>query len=171
LGDFIYCVPAQQKVGAGWHRGTADALRQNLDLVKEAEFVLILSGDHIYKMNYLQMVAYHRMKSADVTVAAIRVKAEEAAGRLGVLEVDPAYNVVGFHEKPARPKAIADAPDYVFASMGIYIFKAATLIKALRQSGDDFGGDVIPRMIGENSEVFAYDYEKENNIEDFVVEV
>jgi glucose-1-phosphate adenylyltransferase len=173
LGDYIYCVPAQQKVGADWYRGTADALRQNLDLVteKDAEFVLILSGDHIYKMNYLQMVAYHRMKSADVIVSAIRVEKEQAAGRLGVLEVDPACRVVGFYEKPARPKAIADAPDYIFASMGIYIFKVTTLMRALRQPGDDFGRDVIPRMINKGGEVFAYDYEKENKIEDFVVEV
>jgi len=173
LGDFIYCVPAQQKRGADWYRGTADAIRQNLDLVtgKDIESVLILSGDHLYKMNYLQMVAYHRMKNADITTSAIRVRKEQAARTLGVLEVDRTYRMIGFEEKPAQPKTIADAPEHVLASMGIYIFKVATLIKALKQPGDDFGRDVVPRMIGEGRKVFAYDYEKENRIEDFVVEV
>ena len=173
LGDFIYCVPAQQKRGADWYRGTADAIRQNLDLVrgKDIESVLILSGDHLYKMNYLQMVAYHRMKNADITTSAIRVRKQQAARTLGVLEVDRTYRMIGFEEKPAQPKTIADAPEHVLASMGIYIFKVATLIKALKQPGDDFGRDVVPRMIGEGRKVFAYDYEKENRIEDFVVEV
>ena len=173
LGDFIYCVPAQQKRGADWYRGTADAIRQNLDLVrgKDIESVLILSGDHLYKMNYLQMVAYHRMKNADITTSAIRVRKQQAARTLGVLEVDRTYRMIGFEEKPTQPKTIADAPEHVLASMGIYIFKVATLIKALKQPGDDFGRDVVPRMIGEGRKVFAYDYEKENRIEDFVVEV
>ena len=173
LGDFIYCVPAQQKRGADWYRGTADAIRQNLDLVtgKDIESVLILSGDHLYKMNYLQMVAYHRMKNADITTSAIRVRKQQAARTLGVLEVDRTYRMIGFEEKPAQPKTIADAPEHVLASMGVYIFKVATLIKALKQPGDDFGRDVVPRMIGEGRKVFAYDYEKENKIEDFVVEV
>ena len=173
LGDFIYCVPAQQKRGADWYRGTADAIRQNLDLVtgKDIESVLILSGDHLYKMNYLQMVAYHRMKNADITTSAIRVRKQQAARTLGVLEVDRTYRMIGFEEKPAQPKTIADAPEHVLASMGVYIFKVATLIKALKQPGDDFGRDVVPRMIGEGRKVFAYDYEKENRIEDFVVEV
>ena len=173
LGDFIYCVPAQQKRGADWYRGTADAIRQNLDLVrgKDIESVLILSGDHLYKMNYLQMVAYHRMKNADITTSAIRVRKEQAARTLGVLEVDRTYRMIGFEEKPTQPKTIADAPEHVLASMGIYIFEVATLIKALKQPGDDFGRDVVPRMIGEGRKVFAYDYEKENRIEDFVVEV
>jgi glucose-1-phosphate adenylyltransferase len=173
LGDYIYCVPAQQKTGADWYRGTADAIRQNLDLVKEknAETILILSGDHIYKMDYLQMVAYHKIKKADLTLSAIRVRAEEAAGRLGVLEVDEKYNVVGFDEKPRQPMTIADAPDYVFGSMGIYVFRASALREALREPEDDFGKGAIPRAISRGRRVFAYDYEKENKIEDFVVEV
>ncbi len=119
LGDYIYCVPAQQKIGTDWYRGTADAIRQNLDLVrsKGTEHVIILSGDHVYKMNYLQMVAYHQKKDADVTVSAIRVRKEEAAHALGVLEVDLTSRVVAFEEKPSRPKVIVDSPDYVFASM------------------------------------------------------
>ena len=173
LGYYIYCVPAQQKMGADWYQGTADAVRQNLDLVsgKDIESIVILSGDHIYKMNYLQMLTYHRMKKADVTTSAIRVRKEQAARTLGVLEVNRTYRMIGFEEKPAQPRTIADAPEYVLASMGVYIFKVATLLKALKEPSDDFGRDVIPGMIGEGRRVFAYDYEKENKIEDFVVEV
>jgi len=173
LGDYIYCVPAQQKTGGNWYRGTADAIRQNLDLIKEnnAETILILSGDHIYKMDYLQMVAYHKMRKADLTLSAIRVRAEEAAGRLGVLEVDEKCNVVGFEEKPGQPMTIADAPDSVLGSMGIYAFKASALREALHEPEDDFGKGAIPRAISRGRNVFAYDYEKENKIEDFVVEV
>jgi glucose-1-phosphate adenylyltransferase len=173
LGDYIYCVPAQQKEGADWYRGTADAIRQNLDLVKEknADTILILSGDHIYKMDYLRMVAYHKMKKADLTLSAIRVRAEEAAGRLGVLEVDEKCNVVGFDEKPRQPVTIADAPGYVFGSMGIYVFKASALREALLEPEDDFGKGAIPRAINRGRNVFAYDYEKENKIKDVVVEV
>ena len=173
LGDYIYCVPAQQKAGGDWYRGTADAIRQNLDLIKKnsADTILILSGDHIYKMNYLQMVAYHKRKKADLTLSAIRVRAEEAAGRLGVLEVDKKGRVIGFEEKPGQPKTIGDAPDYVLGSMGIYVFKASVLREALQEPEDDFGKGAIPRAISRGRNVFAYDYEKENKIEDFVVEV
>jgi glucose-1-phosphate adenylyltransferase len=173
LGDYIYCVPAQQKLGSDWYRGTADAVRQNLDLVsrRAAEFILILSGDHIYKMNYVRMMGYHRMKRANVTVSAIRVRKDQAVGALGVLEVDRAGRMVGFEEKPKQPKTIAGAPDHVFGSMGVYLFKATTLIEALQEPGDDFGRDIIPKMIGRRRDVFVYDYEKENKITDFVVEV
>lgn len=173
LGDYIYCVPAQQKAGADWYGGTADAIRQNLDLVKgkNAETILILSGDHIYKMNYLQMVAYHKMKKADLTLSAIRVKAEEAAGRLGVLEVDKKGKVIGFEEKPRQPMTSGDAPDYVLGSMGIYIFKASVLREALEEPDNDFGKGAIPRALSRDRKIFAYDYEKENRIEDFVVEM
>jgi len=173
LGDYVYCIPAQQRLGMDWYRGTADAVRQNLHLVrgKELEHTLILSGDHIYKMNYLQMVAYHKMKNAGLTISAIRVREEQAANRLGVLEVGQDYKLVGFEEKPAQPKTIADAPDYVLASMGIYLFKVDALTEALKGTEDDFGKEVIPRMTGKGHDIFVYDYEKENRIEDFVVEV
>lgn len=173
LGDYIYCVPAQQKVGVDWYLGTADAIRQNLDLVKgkDSDPVLILSGDHIYKMDYLQIVAYHQMKKADFTLSAIRVSSEEAAGRLGVLEVDKDNRVVGFQEKPAQPKTIADTSENVFGSMGIYVFKAGALRKALQEPEKDFGRNVIPAAISKDLDIFIYDYENENRIEDFVVEV
>jgi glucose-1-phosphate adenylyltransferase len=173
LGDFIYCVPAQQKLGVEWYRGTADAVRQNLNLVKmkDVEDVLILSGDHIYKMNYLQLMTYHRMKKASLTVAAIRVRKEEAAGNLGVMEIDQDSRLISFEEKPTQPKTIAEAPDYALASMGIYIFKVSTLFEALQGNEDDFGKDIIPGMVGRHTDIFVYDYEKENKIEDFIVEV
>jgi glucose-1-phosphate adenylyltransferase len=173
LGDFIYCVPAQQKIGTDWYRGTADAIRQNLDLIKGKanDPVLILSGDHIYKMDYRQIVTYHKMKKADLTVSAVRVGAEVAAGRLGVLEEDQDHRVVGFHEKPPQSRTTAEPPEYVLGSMGVYVFRAEALREALQEPGDDFGKGVIPKAIIRGCDIFVYDYEKENRIEDFVVEV
>ncbi len=173
LGDYIYCMPAQQKLGLDWYRGTADAVRQNLDLIrgKDVEHIWILSGDHVYKMNYPLMMAFHRMKNAGLTISAIRVRKEEAVGRLGVFEIDQDGRVIGFEEKPTQPRTIADSPDYVLASMGIYIFKANTLREALQGQEDDFGREIIPTMSGKGRNIFVYDYEKENKIEDFVVEV
>jgi glucose-1-phosphate adenylyltransferase len=173
LGEFIYCMPAQQKAGEDWYRGTADAIRQNLDLfrAKDIDHVLVLSGDHVYKMNYSQMLAYHREKKADLTVCAVAVEKEDAAGKLGVLEVDRDNRMIGFEEKPAQPKTIADSPDRAFASMGIYIFNTGTLREALERQGDDFGKDVIPSMIGTGFEILIYDYGKGNKIRDSVYEV
>jgi len=173
LGDYIYCMPAQQKLGADWYRGTADAVRQNLNLVrkKDVEDILILSGDHVYKMDYLQFVTYHRMKKAGVTISAVRAREEEAAGRLGVLEIDDDHRLIGFEEKPAQPKTLDDAPDYALASTGVYIFRVDTLLHALKSNEDDFGKHIIPEMIGKHHDIFVYDYEKENKIEDFEVKV
>ena len=148
LGDFIYGVPAQQKAGADWYQGTADAVRQNLNLVRgDFEYVLILAGDHVYKMSYLQMVSYHRLKNADVTISTIRASKEKAAGKLGVIEVDADHRMIGFEEKPVEPKTMAEVPDHVLASMGVYIFKADVLRDVLQEAGDDFGREVIPRMV------------------------
>jgi len=173
LGDFIYTVPPQQKIGREWYRGTADALRQNLNLIKKRDFdhVLILSGDHIYKMNYRHFRYYHRKKKTDLTVAAIKVEKEQATKKLGVIEVDQSYKMIGFKEKPLRPKTIPDEPNYVLASMGIYLFKTSTLIEILQDMpADDFGQEIIPTML-DKFDVYCYDYEKENRIEDFVVQV
>ncbi len=173
LGDYVYCIPAQQKLGTDWYRGTADAVRQNLNLVrrKDGENVLILSGDHIYKMNYLQLVAYHGMKKAGLTISAVRARKEQAAGRLGVLEIDQDYRLIGFEEKPAQPKTLVNAPDYALASTGVYIFKVDTLLQVLQGKEDDFGKHIIPGMIGRHHDIFVYDYEQENKIEDFEVKV
>jgi glucose-1-phosphate adenylyltransferase len=173
LGDFIYCVPAQQKLGMEWYRGTADAVRQNLNLLKHRNIqdVLILSGDHIYKMNYQQLVDFHRSSKASLTVCAVRERKERAARMLGVLEAGPDNRLVGFVEKPEQPRVLADAPDYALASMGIYIFKSDTLLDVLQGSGEDFGKHVIPGMIGKDPNMYVYDYQKNNKIQDFKIEV
>ncbi len=173
LGDYIYCVPAQQKIGMDWYRGTADAIRQNLDLVrsKGADHVIILSGDHIYKMNYLQILAYHKAQNADLTISALRLKKRQAAGKYGILEVDENLRLFGFEEKPARPKPIPNPSDYALASMGIYVFKTDVLLKSLQGEGDDFGKDIIPGMIEGSSNIFVYDFTEKNKIEDFITEV
>ena len=171
LGDFIYCVPAQMKTGAGWYLGTADAVRQNHNLInrKEIEDALILSGDHVYKMDYSLFLDYHRRTGADLTIAATRTTKTEAAGRLGVIEVDANYRMVGFEEKPLAPKTMPLDPDVVLASMGIYIFKVSALTNALTGPGDDFGKHIIPDMLKNQSRIFIYDYEKENHIQDYEI--
>ncbi|MDD5702570.1 MAG: glucose-1-phosphate adenylyltransferase [Dehalococcoidales bacterium] len=172
LGDFIYCIPAQMKMGAVWYRGTADAVRQNLNLIgKDTRDIVILSGDHVYKMNYLDLLTFHHKKNADLTVSAIRTRREQAAGRLGVLEVDRDYRLLGFKEKPALPKSLPQDQDYALASMGIYVFKAKTLQDVLRGEAHDFGKNVIPEMLKWNRNIFAYDYEKMNRINDFEIKV
>lgn len=173
LGDFIYSVPAQQKMGAIWYRGTADAVRQNLNLInrKETDNVIILSGDHVYKMDYLKYLQYHRDRNASLTISAVRAHKEQASGRLGVLEVNLERKLVGFEEKPVRPKTLPDDPDYTLASMGVYIFKVDTLLEVLKGGGQDFGKHIIPEMIIHPKDIFVYDYEKENHITDYEVRV
>ncbi|MFC2041264.1 glucose-1-phosphate adenylyltransferase [Chloroflexota bacterium] len=173
LGEYIYCVPAQQKIGEDWYRGTADAIRQNSDLLRGKSFdqVLILSGDHVYKMNYVQMLAYHKAQNADFTICAIRVKKEETANSLGVFEVDKDLKVVGFEEKPAHPKPIPQYPDYALASMGVYVLNVDVLMRILKEGGDDFGKDIIPRMANKHSGVFVYDFAENNKVIDFETNV
>jgi len=171
--EFIYCVPAQQKVGANWYRGTADAIRQNLDLAsgKAMEDILVLSGDHIYKMDYKLLIDFHRKKNADMTLAAIRVKKDTAAGALGVIEADNNWKMKGFEEKPLNPKTIPGDPDNSLSSMGVYIFKWTVLNEVLQYAGDDFGKDVIPYMMKKEHGIYIYDYENENKIEDYIIRV
>jgi len=106
------------------------------------------------------------MKKASVTISAVRVRKEQAVEKLGVLEIDQNHRLIGFVEKPAQPKALVDAPDYALASMGVYIFKTDILLRALRGEEEDFGKHIIPGMIEKNNDIFVYDYEKENKIED-----
>jgi glucose-1-phosphate adenylyltransferase len=173
LGEYIYCIPAQQKIGQDWYRGTADAIRQNADLFRGKGFdqVLILSGDHVYKMNYAQILAYHRAQKAGFTICAVRVSAEEAARKLGVFEVDRDSKVVGFEEKPERPKPVPDDQEFVLASMGIYVFSADVLTQVLREGGDDFGKHIIPQIADKRAGIFVYDFAKNNKIEDYTVQV
>jgi glucose-1-phosphate adenylyltransferase len=173
LGDYIYCMPAQQKMGEVWYRGTADAVRQNLNLItgKEIEDVLILSGDHVYKMDYSKLLAYHWAKNADLTIPAVRVKKEVAAQRLGVLEVNSDYQLMSFEEKPLQPKTLPESADLTLASMGIYMFRVKNLHQALKSEGQDFGKNVIPEMLSAGNNIFVYDFEKENRIIDFEIRV
>jgi len=173
LGDFIYCVPAQQKLGSDWYQGTADAVRQNLNLLKAKEFdhILILSGDHIYKMNYLTLIDFHKNHDADLTLAAVKVPVDQAAGKFGVLEADSNDKLVGFEEKPLHPKGHPGDPDSCLASMGIYIFKTSFLWDSLTNPGLDFGKHIIPSLIGGPESMCVYDYNLNNMIEDIQIEV
>jgi len=122
-------------------------------------------------MNYEQLLVYHKKVNSSLTISAIKIRKEQAAGSLGVFQVDQNLNVTGFEEKPSQPKATRDDPDYVLASMGIYIFKANVLEEALQEKGNDFGKDVIPAMIDRGIEVYVYDYTENNRMEDFVAQV
>jgi glucose-1-phosphate adenylyltransferase len=154
FNEYVNIIPAQQRISEDWYRGTADAVYQNIDLLREggAEYILILAGDHIYKMDYGKMLATHVRNNADMTVACINVPLEDAKG-FGVLAVNETDRVVEFAEKPANPKAMPDDPTKAFASMGIYVFNAKFLYEQLiRDAGDsksthDFGGDIIPYII------------------------
>lgn len=154
FNEYVNIIPAQQRISEEWYKGTADAVYQNIDLLREngAEYILILAGDHIYKMDYGKMLATHVRNNADMTVACINVPLEDAKG-FGVLAVDETDRVVEFAEKPANPKHMPDDPSKAFASMGIYVFNAKFLYEQLIRDADDsksshdFGGDIIPYII------------------------
>jgi glucose-1-phosphate adenylyltransferase len=172
LGEYIYSIPAQQKHGSSWYQGTADAIRQNLDLLrhKEIDAVLILSGDQIYKMDYQGIVDFHRKNEASMTISAVRVHKNVAAGTLGVIEVDDAWRALTFEEKPEKPRTLKDSNDCL-VSMGIYIFQVDALTSILKQELNDFGKDVIPYMLENKDRLFVYDYENRNKIKDYIVKV
>jgi glucose-1-phosphate adenylyltransferase len=173
LGEYIYCVPAQQKIGQEWYRGTADAIRQNLDLLrgKDFEHVLILAGDHVYKMNYQQLVDFHKANNAGLTISVTRVPLEVAAGRLGVFEMDEKFRATGFVEKPVQPWSVPGDAANALASMGIYVFNVNVLMKILKEEGDDFGSNIIPGLMGKRQDIFLYDFATQNRIEDYIIQV
>ncbi|MGQ9659172.1 MAG: glucose-1-phosphate adenylyltransferase [Thermochromatium sp.] len=155
FGEFVELWPAQQRVAEGaWYAGTADAVFQNLDIIRDhnPEYILILAGDHIYKMDYGGMIAYHVETGADMTVSCIEVDAERAR-EFGVMSVDSDGRVSRFTEKPAHPETIPGQPDRCLASMGIYVFNRSFLFDQLLKDADtpgsshDFGKDVIPNII------------------------
>ena len=170
LGHFLKIVPAQQRVGGDWYRGTADSIRQNIYLVEQTRprHVLILSGDHIYKMDYGLFLRYHLEKDAAMSVALIEL-GKDMAHEMGVAEIDEDYRIRGFQEKPKEnARTIPGDPSRVLASMGIYLFNTETLLDALTSiDKDDFGHDIIPRLIPE-SRVYAYPFRQQNVIEDYV---
>lgn len=161
LGEFIDVVPPQQRIDEHWYQGTADAVYQNIYALERAgaRYVLILAGDHIYKMNYARLLAQHQARGADVTIAALTV-ARTAARNFGVLQVAADQRLVGFREKPADPQPLPDAPEQCLASMGIYLFETQFLCECLCRdandphSGKDFGHDVIPALV-RSHRVFA----------------
>jgi glucose-1-phosphate adenylyltransferase len=172
LGHYLKVVPPQMRTGDQWYQGTADSVRQNLYLIERtgARYVLVLSGDHVYKMDYSRLRAYHEQKNADITVSVIEVPAFEAH-RFGVLEVSEDYRITGFQEKPSAPATIPGDPDHALASMGIYIFKTSVLVDLLKSCDeDDFGKGIIPEALNTYS-LYAFPYKKENRIEDFVYKI
>jgi glucose-1-phosphate adenylyltransferase len=173
LNEFIISVPPQQRVGNKWYQGTADAIYQNIYMIEKdaPDHLMVLAGDHIYKMDYAEMLRFHREKKADATVAAIEMPRKMATD-FGIVEVNDDYRVIGFEEKPLDPKPIPGQPDLVFASMGIYLFNTKKAIEhlefdALREEKDtahDFGKNIIPQMM-KIDRVYAYNFKDENKKE------
>ncbi len=165
LGEFVEVLPASQRFSEEWYQGTADAVYQNLDIIRaeKPKYVLILSGDHIYTMDYRNMLVAHVESGADMTVSCMEVPIEEAAGAFGVMEIDENSRIIGFQEKPANPAPIPGKPGYTLASMGNYIFTTEFLFDHLLQDGKDpssehdFGKNIIPSII-ENNDIYAYPF-------------
>ena len=139
LGEYIEILPPQMRVSKEWYQGTADAVYQNIYSIgsERSKYVFILSGDHIYKMNYAKMLQQHIDSGADVTVGTIQIPTHEAAKQFGVIEVDKDWRIAGFEEKPAHPKESPHSPGQCNASMGIYIFNTQLLIPILLADAED----------------------------------
>jgi len=167
LGEFIEILPPQKRVGEHWYQGTADAVFQNLYSImrEQPRHLIVLSGDHVYKMDYARMLQFHEQRGAAVTLAAIEVPLSEAT-RFGIVTVNQEERITGFQEKPQQPAAIPGSPDFALASMGVYIFDTDVLTRALeadavRPTAHDFGKDIIPALIHEVP-VFAHRFNDEN---------
>ncbi len=162
FNEFVELMPAQQRVAESWYSGTADAVFQNMDILRnyDASYTLILAGDHVYKMDYGEMLAFHTASAADMTVACIEVPIGEAR-EFGVMSVDAENHIVGFHEKPEHPEPIQGNPDMALASMGVYVFNTEFLFEQLNRdaiepnSSHDFGKDIIPYIMS-RYRVFAH---------------
>ncbi len=163
--EFIDILPASQRVGDDWYQGTADAVFQNIDILRthEPRFVLILAGDHVYKMDYGGLLAFHADKEADMTVCCLELPVEEAAGQFGVMTVNEDGRVIEFNEKPEHPASIPGKDGICLASMGNYVFNTEFLYEQLIRDADtpgsdrDFGKDIIPSVI-EKYQVYAYPF-------------
>jgi glucose-1-phosphate adenylyltransferase len=168
FGEFLEVLPAQQRMGEGWYEGTADAVYQNLDIIRhyDPEYIIVLAGDHIYKMDYGKMIAAHVDKGADITVGCIPVALKEAS-EFGVMATDSEDRIVEFAEKPAHPKPMQGDPSMALASMGIYVFTTEylrnRLLEDARNEGSthDFGHDLIPHAI-EHANAFAFPFVNAN---------
>jgi len=165
FGEFVEIIPAQQQLGDMWYRGTADALYQNLQIIKlhHPKHILVLAGDHIYKMDYGPMLAAHVEKKADITVGVVEVPREQATS-FGVMTVDEHMRITRFAEKPRDPEGIPGRENFALGSMGIYVFKANLLYRLLEEQAQkpgtshDFGRNIIPDAL-QNLKVFAYPFE------------
>jgi len=169
----VELLPAQQRSReSNWYTGTADAIYKNLDIVKKhkPEHVLVLAGDHIYKMDYAPLIERHVRSNADMTISAVETPLEEGKN-FGVLSVNDAGYVTQFTEKPSQPEAIPGSPDECLSSMGVYVFNAQFLYRVLESKdannmGDDFGNDIIPALI-KHHRVMSYSYSEHNGISDY----
>ncbi len=167
FGEFVDVLPAQQRVEEMWYQGTADAVFQNLDILRDTdpEYVLILAGDHLYKMDYGKLLAFHVKKRADMTVACIEVPIEDARA-FGVMGVNEESRVIDFTEKPELPLSIPGKPDMALASMGIYVFNTNFLYEQLLRDADDphsshdFGKDIIPHLMAAKYRLYAQSFEE-----------
>ncbi len=165
FNEFVELLPAQQRVTADWYKGTADAVYQNLDILRShrprPEHVLILAGDHIYKMDYTRLLADHVAREADMTIVCMEVPVADARG-FGVMQIDESGRIIGFQEKPRDPRPLPGRTDIALASMGIYAFDASFLYGELirdaaeNASSHDFGHDIIPHLIGGGYKVIAH---------------
>ncbi len=172
LGEFVDIIPPQQRIDEQWYQGTADAVYQNIYVIEKErpEYVLILAGDHIYKMNYHTMIQFHKDNKADVTVGALRVPKADAR-EFGVMEIEPSQRIIGFEEKVPDPKTIPGDDQHCLASMGIYIFTARFLFEQLCRDANipgsrrDFGRNIIPSTVGTHR-VFAFPFRDENRKSD-----
>ncbi len=170
VGEFVEVLAPQQRIDEHWYKGTADAIYQNIYSIEkeEPQNVLILAGDHIYKMNYAKMIDYHRAMNADCTVGCIPASVADARGSFGVIEIDHEQRVVGFEEKPQEPKPMPNDPHQCLASMGIYVFTVPLMFEQLYvdagrpQSQHDFGRNIIPEMVAKQLSVYAYPFLDEN---------
>jgi glucose-1-phosphate adenylyltransferase len=167
LGEYIASVPPQQRISEDWYRGTADAVYQNLFLLdaEQAEFLLVLAGDHIYKMNYMEMFDWLIAKGADAVVGAIDIPIEEAS-RFGIIAVDEEFRITRFDEKPVQPTPIPNDPAHAFGSMGIYLFRTSVLREHLLadaqvSTAHDFGKNIIPNMI-KSGRVYTFKFHDAN---------
>ncbi|MEI8176657.1 MAG: glucose-1-phosphate adenylyltransferase [Candidatus Omnitrophota bacterium] len=170
LGEYIDVIPAQHAEGKHLYLGTADSIYQNLDAIKveNPDFVLILAGDHVYKMDYQAMLDYHIEKRSDCTISVVELPREKSRD-FGIIQTDRENMVVGFQEKPARPKTIPGSPQMVYASMGIYIFSRKRLEEVLtadaarKDSSHDFGKNILPWMVKNGYRVAAYNFKDKNH--------
>jgi glucose-1-phosphate adenylyltransferase len=164
LGEYVTVVPAQQRINEDWYKGTADAIFQNIYLLqkKTPDMVLILSGDHIYKMDYRELIHFHMLKDADVTVASVEMD-KGMSNQLGVIEVDADFRIEGFQEKPEQPRTLPSKPDKILASMGVYVFNTEIMVKRLiedakKGSEHDFGKNILPAMVASGDKAFAFNF-------------